>query len=105
MKLLLGIVIIIIILIRVRFCSIHIHSHLCFNRRSGREIDEEQATARKEMFRSVVEEESDVYWTSSRVLDDGIIDPRETRTIIGFCLSVIYNNEVKGGNLYGVSRM
>lgn len=34
-----------------------------------------------------------------------IIDPRDTRNIISFCLSVIYNDEIKGGNLYGVSRM
>ena len=73
--------------------------------RAKRAIDEEAAEARKNMIRAVVEEESDVYWTSSRVLDDGIIDPRMTRTIVGFCLSVIYNTDVKGGNLYGVSRM
>ncbi|KAG0051953.1 hypothetical protein BGZ83_003172 [Gryganskiella cystojenkinii] len=57
------------------------------------------------MFQAMVESESDVYWTSSRCIDDGVIDPRETRTILGFCLSVCYNTEVKGGNLYGVSRM
>ncbi|CAG8611234.1 2589_t:CDS:10 [Paraglomus brasilianum] len=73
--------------------------------RAKRAIDEEAAEARKNMIRAVVEEESDVYWTSSRVLDDGVIDPRMTRTIVGFCLSVIYNSDVKGGNLYGVSRM
>jgi acetyl-CoA carboxylase carboxyltransferase component len=60
---------------------------------------------RKEMFRSLVEQESDVYYTSSRMLDDGIIDPRDTRLILAFCLTVIHGNEVRGGNLYGVSRM
>lgn len=57
------------------------------------------------MFRSLVEQESDVYFTSSRMLDDGIIDPRDTRYVLGICLSVIYGNTVFGGNTYGVSRM
>lgn len=73
--------------------------------RAGIEIDEEVASTRKQMFQSLVESESDVYYTSARMLDDGIIDPRDTRTVLGFCLSVVYNKEVKGGNLYGVSRM
>ncbi|CAG8680945.1 14332_t:CDS:2, partial [Funneliformis mosseae] len=67
--------------------------------RSGKPIDEESAAARKEIFRSMVENESDAYWTSSRLLDDGIIDPRMTRVILGFCLSIIYNEQVKGGGL------
>jgi hypothetical protein len=43
----------------------------CTSRRSGKKIDEEQAEARKTMFKSLVEEESDVYYTSSRMIDDG----------------------------------
>ncbi|KAI7898246.1 carboxyl transferase [Cokeromyces recurvatus] len=73
--------------------------------RLGQKIDEELASERKAMFQASVEAESDVYYTSSRLLDDGIIDPRDTRTVIGFCLATIYNNKVEGGNLYGVSRM
>ncbi|KAL1927381.1 hypothetical protein VTP01DRAFT_4010 [Rhizomucor pusillus] len=73
--------------------------------RAGKKINEEQAAQTKALFQASVEAESDVYYTSSRLLDDGIIDPRDTRTIIGFCLAAIYNNEVKGGNIYGVSRM
>lgn len=68
-------------------------------------VDEELANDRKAMFQASVEAESDVYYTSSRLLDDGIIDPRDTRTVLGYCLSAIYNAEVEGGNLYGVSRM
>ncbi|KAG0028515.1 hypothetical protein BGZ82_008401 [Podila clonocystis] len=73
--------------------------------KKGKVVDEEMAKASMAMFQDLVESESDVYWTSSRCIDDGVIDPRETRTILGFCLSVCYNTEVKGGNLYGVSRM
>ncbi|KAI3649502.1 hypothetical protein MP228_005134 [Amoeboaphelidium protococcarum] len=66
---------------------------------------EQQAEMRKEMFRQLVESESDVYYTSSRCLDDGVIDPRDTRTVIALCLSVCYGNKVLGGNIYGISRM
>lgn len=71
----------------------------------GKQIDEELANERKAMFQMSVEAESDVYYTSSRLLDDGIISPTQTRTVIGFCLAAIYNTNVEGGNLYGVSRM
>ncbi|KAI8885281.1 ClpP/crotonase [Backusella circina FSU 941] len=74
-------------------------------KRMGVEIDEELANQRKAMFQMSVENESDVYYTSSRILDDGIIDPRDTRTVLGFCLATIFNTTVEGGNLYGVSRM
>lgn len=57
------------------------------------------------MFKTLVEDESDVYFTSSRMIDDGVIDPRDTRSVLGICLSVVYGAEVKGGNTYGVSRM
>ncbi|RKP05327.1 ClpP/crotonase-like domain-containing protein [Thamnocephalis sphaerospora] len=73
--------------------------------KAGRAVDEEATAARKAALHSIVEAESDVYYTSSRLLDDGIIDPRDTRAILGLCLSVVYGVEVKGGNLYGVSRM
>ena len=74
------------------------------SKRRGVKVDEQKAEFAKQMLVSNVETTSDVYYTSSRCLDDGVIDPRDTRTVLSFCLSVIYNNEVKGGNLYGVSR-
>ncbi|CAG8730816.1 12235_t:CDS:2, partial [Acaulospora morrowiae] len=73
--------------------------------RDGKKINEEVAQTRKNKLAAVAEKESDVYWTTSRVLDDGVIDPRMTRIIVGFCLSVIYNGKVEGGPLGGVSRM
>jgi acetyl-CoA carboxylase carboxyltransferase component len=74
-------------------------------RKSGVQIDEEMAKARKEMFRQAVEEQSSAYYTTSRVIDDGIIDPRDTRNVLGLCLSVIYGAPVQGANHCGVSRM
>ncbi|CAG8516558.1 5393_t:CDS:2 [Gigaspora rosea] len=73
--------------------------------RAGKQVDEKVAARTKTFLSSRVEQESDVYWTTSRLLDDGVIDPRMTRVILGFCLSVIYNEKVEGGSLGGVSRM
>ncbi|KAG1463743.1 hypothetical protein G6F46_000116 [Rhizopus delemar] len=69
--------------------------------RSKQKIDEELLNQRKALFQASVEAESDAYYTSSRLLDDGIIDPRDTRNVLGFCLSVVYSNNVEGGNLHG----
>ncbi|CAB4376888.1 unnamed protein product [Rhizophagus irregularis] len=73
--------------------------------RVGKPVNEKLVAERNKVLRSIVENESDVYWTSSRLLDDGIIDPRMTRVILGFCLSIVYNEKVEGGNLAGASRM
>ncbi|KAJ3353236.1 Acetyl-coenzyme A carboxylase carboxyl transferase subunit beta 2 [Entophlyctis luteolus] len=73
--------------------------------KSKRPINEEVMSQRLSLFREAVNEEQDVYFTSARILDDGVIDPRQTRDVLGMCLEVCYGNEVRGGNLYGVSRM
>eukprot|EP01100_Stratorugosa_tubuloviscum_P003582 TRINITY_DN186_c0_g2_i1.p1 TRINITY_DN186_c0_g2~~TRINITY_DN186_c0_g2_i1.p1 ORF type:complete len:569 (-),score=297.49 TRINITY_DN186_c0_g2_i1:13-1674(-) len=72
---------------------------------SGQEIDEQELNSRKAMFHSMIEESSNVYFTTSRLIDDGIIDPRDTRNILAICLSIVYCAVVKGGNNCGVSRL
>ena len=42
---------------------------------------------------------------SSMLTDDGIIDPRDTRDVIGFCLSIVNNNHIEGAKEYGVFRL
>jgi acetyl-CoA carboxylase carboxyltransferase component len=39
------------------------------------------------------------------VSDDGIIDPRDTRTVLGLGLSVAANRSVEGADSYGVFRL
>lgn len=73
--------------------------------RTGRAYDEERAEMIKKIAIDRLESESTAYYCSSRCLDDGIIDPRHTRTVLGICLSVCYNQEVKGTEGYGISRM
>ena len=52
-----------------------------------------------------IESESLPLYLSSRLYDDGIIDPRDTRTVLGLCLSVIDNQPTTGTRGYGVFRM
>jgi acyl-CoA carboxylase subunit beta len=39
------------------------------------------------------------------ISDDGIIDPRDTRTVLGVCLSVVRNRVIEGTASYGVFRL
>jgi acetyl-CoA carboxylase carboxyltransferase component len=52
-----------------------------------------------------VEEQSLAYFTSGMVYDDGVIDPRDTRSILGICLSTIHTAPVKGAEGFGVFRL
>jgi acetyl-CoA carboxylase carboxyltransferase component len=40
-----------------------------------------------------------------RLYDDGIIDPRDTRTVLGLALSAIHSAPVKGADGFGTFRM
>jgi acetyl-CoA carboxylase carboxyltransferase component len=42
---------------------------------------------------------------SGRLYDDGVIDPRDTRTVLGMCLSAIANAPIEGTSNFGVFRM
>ena len=39
------------------------------------------------------------------ISDDGIIDPRDTRDVLGMCLSVVRNRPIEGAESYGVFRL
>jgi acetyl-CoA carboxylase carboxyltransferase component len=73
---------------------------------AGRPFDEEADAAMKAMVESQIEAESLPMFLSGRIYDDGIIDPRDTRTVLGLCLSVIHGAAVQGTRTgYGVFRM
>ncbi|MCY4041699.1 MAG: acyl-CoA carboxylase subunit beta [Gammaproteobacteria bacterium] len=73
--------------------------------RRGIEFDEEADAARAAVAEHWAEERSKALYASSRVSDDGIIDPRDTRDHIGFTLSVCHNNKVEGTKEFGTWRM
>jgi len=71
----------------------------------GEPFDEEADAAMRAMVEGQIEAESMPLFLTSRLYDDGIIDPRDTRTVLGMCLSAVHNNEIHGTRGYGVFRM
>jgi acetyl-CoA carboxylase carboxyltransferase component len=71
----------------------------------GIAFDEEADAAMRELVESQIEAESLPLFLTARLYDDGIIDPRDTRTVLGMCLSVIDNQPIAGTRGYGVFRM
>ena len=39
------------------------------------------------------------------ISDDGLLDPRDTRTVLGICLSVVRNKPIEGADGFGVFRL
>ena len=57
-----------------------------------------------EAIREKYERESNPYYSTARLWDDGVIDPRDTRDILGLCISSSLNAELPD-NKFGVFRM
>ena len=72
---------------------------------SGRPFDEEAEAGRRAELEARVEAESLAMFMSGQLYDDGLIDPRDTRTVLGIALSVCHNNVIEGTRGYGVFRM
>ena len=72
---------------------------------ANREFDEEEDARITAAVEERAEKESLALYATGRVADDGIIDPRDTRTVLGITLSACHNAEVKGAAGYGVFRM
>lgn len=72
---------------------------------AGQIYDEEKGNMIKAMLMAEAESKSSSWYSTSELWDDGVIDPRQTRNYLGFCLTVLYNNEIKGSEGFGVWRM
>ena len=74
-------------------------------KRDGKPFDKKADEQLKAMVVVYLEKLSHGLVASSMLTDDGIIDPRDTRDVIGFCLSIVSNNEIEGAKEYGVFRL
>ncbi|MDO9354085.1 MAG: carboxyl transferase domain-containing protein, partial [Solirubrobacteraceae bacterium] len=70
----------------------------------GADYDEAGDAALRELVEAQVEEQSLPYFLSGLLYDDGVIDPRDTRTVLGICLSVIETKAYAGTDRFGVFR-
>jgi acyl-CoA carboxylase subunit beta len=71
----------------------------------GAPYDEEADAGMRAYIEQSVEEQSLPFFLSGMLYDDGVIDPRDTRTVLGICLSVIDNTPYEGTDRFGVFRM
>jgi len=72
--------------------------------KKGVEVDEERLNVVKQMIEGQIDMESNAFFATARLWDDGIIDPRDTRTVVGLCLSISYNRPFQGTTSWGVFR-
>jgi len=71
----------------------------------GKPYDEEGDTQMRAYVEGEIEAQSLALPMSGRLYDDGIIDPRDSRTVLGIALSAIHSEEVRGTMEWGVFRM
>jgi acetyl-CoA carboxylase carboxyltransferase component len=72
--------------------------------KKGIEVDEQRLSVGKAMIETMIDKESDPFFASARVWDDGIIDPRDTRSVLGIALSTAFTSDVHGTTSWGVFR-
>ncbi len=66
-------------------------------------IEEEEAF--KAPIRAGYEAEGNPYYATARLWDDGIIDPRQTRDVLGLAFSACLNAPIPKGPRFGLFRM
>jgi len=72
---------------------------------AGKPFDEAADAATRKLVEDKIESESLAAYTSGRLLDDGVIDPRDSRVVLGIALSAVHSQEVRGAREFGVFRM
>jgi acetyl-CoA carboxylase carboxyltransferase component len=73
--------------------------------RKGEPFDEEADARIVAAVEAIQEKGSLALEATGAISDDGIIDPRDTRTVLGICLSVVRNKPIEGARGYGVFRL
>ena len=75
--------------------------------RRGETVDEEALRQQSERLIQYFDGQSDAFYTSGRMLDQGMIDPRDTRRVLGFALetSLESRHRTLQTNSFGVARL
>jgi geranyl-CoA carboxylase beta subunit len=74
--------------------------------RAGAPVDDAALQTMGEQLRQRIDRESDVLFGSARLWDDGVVDPRDTRRILGLALALAREADARTlrGNTFGVAR-
>lgn len=75
--------------------------------RRGADIDETRLAGQEAAIEALFDRQSSPFYTSGRVLDHGVIDPRDSRKVLAFCLLTCLEARRRGlrPNSFGVARM
>lgn len=75
--------------------------------RKGEAADEDALERQRDAIQNVFERQSSAFYTSGRALDHGVIDPRDTRRVLGFCLETVWEgrNRRLAPTSFGVARL
>jgi geranyl-CoA carboxylase beta subunit len=63
--------------------------------RRGKPVERDKLDAMKAQIVGVFDGQMDVFSTSARVLDDGVIDPRDTRAVLSEVLAICREAEAR----------
>jgi len=76
-------------------------------KREGKPPDPQRLALMEQAIIKRMEGESMALYATARLWDDGLIDPRDTRKVLGFCLSVCREADIRPlrPNTFGVARM
>jgi geranyl-CoA carboxylase beta subunit len=74
--------------------------------RMGLPANDEALAAMSDALRNRLDAESDVLFGTARLWDDGVIDPCDTRRVLGLCLAIAHEAERRTlrPNTFGVAR-
>jgi acetyl-CoA carboxylase carboxyltransferase component len=71
---------------------------------AGRPFDEQADNELRVATEAQIESESTALFATGRLWDDGIIDPRHTRTVLAIALTAVHSASVRGTATFGVVR-
>jgi acyl-CoA carboxylase subunit beta len=73
--------------------------------RAGREYDEDTDRATRKAIEDGVDAQSGAVYASGRMWDDGVIDPRDTRSVLALALSAVHSAPITGATAFAPFRM
>lgn len=73
----------------------------------GQEVDEKALGQQEAYLTNLFDSQSSAFYTSGHLLDDGMIDPRDTRNTLGFLLETVWESRHRSvrENSFGIARM
>lgn len=73
--------------------------------KKGQTISPEEIAALKDPILKQFEQQSSAFYASARLWDDGVIDPRQTRLVLGLALYACQNKQQNTKHRFGIFRM